>query len=51
MLIVSEKDLQDMTERKIKEPKGNQKDVARRCQGRMKFMFYVLKGNLDFDVS
>jgi hypothetical protein len=40
-----------MTEWKIEEPKGNKKDVVRRCQSRMKFMFHVLKGNLAFDVS
>ena len=51
MLIVSEKDLQDMAEWKIEEPKRNKKDMARWRQGRMKFMFHVLKGHLAFDVS
>jgi hypothetical protein len=51
MVIVSEKDLRDMTEWKIEEPKRNKKDVARGCQSRMKFMFHVLKGHLAFDVS
>jgi hypothetical protein len=50
MLIVSEKDLQDMTEWKIEEPKGNKGNVARWRQSGMKFMFQILKGHLDFDV-
>jgi hypothetical protein len=51
MLIVSEEDLWDMTERKIEEPKGNKKNVACWRQSGMEFMFQVLKGDLDFDVS
>jgi hypothetical protein len=31
MMIVSEKDLKDMTEWKIEEPKGNEKNMARGC--------------------
>jgi len=51
MLIVSEKEPQDMAERKIEEPKGNQKHVARWRQSRVKFMFHILKGHLNLDVS
>lgn len=51
MLIVPENELQDVTKRKIEEPKGNQKHVACGRQSRVKFMFQVLKGNLNLDVS
>lgn len=40
-----------MTEWKIEEQKGDEKDVARWRQSRMKFELHVLKGNLDFDIS
>ncbi len=47
ILIVSQRDPQDMTEWQIEEQEGNEENVARWRQSRTKFELHVLKGNLD----